>query len=162
MRRGEGEDSGHEEIAAAVRAIVEPVVADLGLSLFDIQFRREAPGWVLRLIIDSEDSVSVDDCAAVSREVGDLLDVQEVIDHPYHLEVSSPGLDRPLRSEADYVRFRGRKAKVRFDLPAGGQQIVIGRIERMAADRLLLITDRGEEIAIPLDQVTKANLEVEF
>src|SRR5919205_4087879 len=101
-----------------VRTVAARVAADYGLEIFDVQFRREAGGMVLRVQIDrpgpaatAEDSVSVDDCANVSRDLSAILDVEDVVPSAYTLEVSSPGLDRPLRHEDDYRRFSGPPAQ---------------------------------------------------
>src|SRR5687767_15564317 len=102
-----------------IRAIAERVAASRGLSVRDIQSRREAVGHVVRVIIDRpgpaatpEESVSIEDCEQVNREIGTILDVEDPLPFAYTLEVSSPGLDRPLRSAADYRRFNGRLAKI--------------------------------------------------
>src|SRR5205823_9818653 len=107
-----------ETVVEKVREIAGRVAADRGLEIFDVQFRREAPGMVLRVQIDrpgpaasAEESVSVEDCARVSRDLSAILDVDDVVPTAYTLEVSSPGLDRPLRREDDYRRFAGRRAR---------------------------------------------------
>ena len=146
----------------AVARLVIPVLEGLGLELFAVQFRRERTGWVLRLIIDKEGTVSIDDCTAVSREMGDLLDVDDPIHHPYHLEVSSPGLDRPLRNEADYLRFAGRKVRIKTAEPIGKQQVFKGTIVGIREGNVLLSTNKEGEVVIPLSLVAKANLEIEF
>ena len=101
-----------EFVIVKVRSFLETFLPTMGLELFDLQFRREGHGWVLRIFIDAEKGISLDDCSAVSRELGTYLDIEDCIGHPYHLEVSSPGLERPLRSIADFLRFQGKKAKV--------------------------------------------------
>src|SRR3982751_3272167 len=107
-----------ETVVEKVREIAGRVAADRGLEIFDIQFRREAPGMVLRIQIDrpgaaaaAEDRVSLGDCARVSRDLSAILDVEDVVPTAYTLEVSSPGLDRPLRRPDDYRRFAGRLPK---------------------------------------------------
>jgi ribosome maturation factor RimP len=142
-------------------SLVEPVVTDLALELVEVQFRREANGWVLRLIIDTEDGVSLDDCTAVSREVGRLLEVEDPIEHTYRLEVSSPGLERPLTKEKDYLRFLHRKAKIKTREPIDNQRIFVGTIENLHNKMLTLQTDRGE-IKLPLDMIAKARLVFEM
>ncbi|MEW6218555.1 MAG: ribosome maturation factor RimP [Thermodesulfobacteriota bacterium] len=154
-------DSGTERILAAVRALALPIVEGLGLELFDLQFRREQPGWVLRLVIDAENGISLDDCTMVSRELSDLLDVEEVIDRPFHLEVSSPGLDRPLRGERDFVRFAGRRAKVVCREPVAGQKALEGVLAGVREGALVLATGQGE-VAIPLDCISRSRLVVEW
>src|SRR6186997_3527185 len=106
-------------VVERVRTVAARVAASYGLEIFDVQFRREASGMVLRVQIDrpgpaatAEDSVSVEDCAHVSRDLSAMLDVEDIVPTAYTLEVSSPGLDRPLRHAADYRRFRGRRAKL--------------------------------------------------
>ena len=125
----------------ALRAAVARIAASYGLELFDVQFRRESIGWVLRIILDrvadrgdGADSVSVDDCRHVSEDLSALLDVEPELlggragEGKYTLEVSSPGLDRPLRGEADYRRFVGRLAKVVTREPIGSQSHFEGRL----------------------------------
>ena len=149
-------------IEEAVNRLVEPILSEMGIALFDLQFRRETVGWVLRIVIDKEDIVSVDDCAAVSREVGALLDINEVIGHPYNLEVSSPGLDRPLRNADDFVRFVGRKAKITTSTPVGKRYVLRGIIKRVDKGSVVLAEDAQTETEISFDLVVKAKLEVEF
>ncbi|MGV1099980.1 ribosome maturation factor RimP [Thiovibrio sp. JS02] len=141
--------------------LIEPVVEDFGLELVELQFRREAPGWVLRLIIDSEVGVSIDDCANVSREVGHLLEVEDLIEQAYTLEVSSPGLDRPLKKEKDFVRCKGKKAKVVVHQTIAGQNAFVGVIEGFQAGNIVLATEQGT-VDIPFTTVKKARLVVEF
>ena len=145
------------------------VAATYGLEIFDVQFRREAPGMVLRIQIDrpgpastAEDSVSVEDCAHVSRDVSAILDVEDVVPTAYTLEVSSPGLDRPLRQADDYRRFRGRRAKVVMRERVDGQGFFRGRLGGMDGTDVLIDADDGRTHRVPLQAITRANLEVEF
>src|SRR4051812_14373080 len=122
-----------ETVVEKVREIAGRVAADRGLEIFDVQFRREAPGMVLRIQIDrpgaaAEDSVSVEDCAHVSRDLSAILDVEDVVPTAYTLEVSSPGLDRPLRRPDDYRRFAGRLAKIVMSERVDGQGFFRGRL----------------------------------
>ena len=126
--RGEGGEramSG-EEIARRVLDSVweqaEPVVEAEGLELVEVEYRREPQGWVLRLFVDGPQGVTVDDCARASRVVGDLLDVSDPIDHPYHLEVSSPGLDRPLRKPEHFRRQVGSVVEIRTSVPPSASE----------------------------------------
>jgi len=150
-----------ETVTKRVEAIALPVLEELGLELVEAQYRREQSGWVLRLIIDKQDGVSLDDCAAVSRELGQLLDIEDFIDQAYNLEVSSPGLDRPLRSMADFQRFTGRKVKIKTTVPIGGEHVFVGRVKATEGETIIL-NDGRRELAIPFSQVAKARLEVEF
>jgi ribosome maturation factor RimP len=150
-----------ETIIKQVGAVARPVLEELGLELLEVQYRREQNGWVLRLIIDRVDGVSLDDCAAASREIGQLLDIEDFIDQAYNLEVSSPGLDRPLKSMDDFKRFTGRKAKIKTTAPIAGEHVFIGRIQQTDGETIIL--DVGpKEVRIPFPEVAKARLEVEF
>jgi ribosome maturation factor RimP len=138
-----------------------PILQEMDLELVDVLYRRERSGWVLRLVIDREDGVSLDDCAAVSREVSHLLDIEDILEQAYNLEVSSPGLDRPLKSVNDFKRFAGRKAKVTTKEPIGGNQVFIGRINKVEDELITMEVDQ-QELSIPFSEVAKARLEVEF
>ncbi len=145
------------------------VAATHGLELFDVQFRREAYGMVLRVQIDrpgpaatAEECVSVQDCSHVSRDLSALLDVEDFIPVAYTLEVSSPGLDRPLRGRADFERFAGRRAKVVMREAVDGQTFFRGRLAGVDADYALIDGEDGRQHRVPLGLVTRANLEVEF
>ncbi|MDG4474886.1 ribosome maturation factor RimP [Thiovibrio frasassiensis] len=141
--------------------LVVPVVEDLGCELVELQFRREGHGWVLRLLIDNENGVGIDDCARISREVAHLLEVEDPIEQAYSLEVSSPGLDRPLKCEKDFLRCKGKKAKVVVREPIEGQNQCIGLIEDVTQESVTLGTDHGI-IEIPFAKMKKARLVVEF
>src|SRR5213596_275296 len=139
---------GDASVVEQVRSVATRVAAGYGLEIFEVQFRREAPGMILRVQIDrpgpaasAEDSVSVEDCARVSRDLSAVLDVEDVIPTAYTLEVSSPGLDRPLRHAADYGRFAGRRAKLVMREAVDGQMFFKGRLGGFEADR-----DRGRDV----------------
>src|SRR5262245_57708281 len=121
------------DIVERVRGLAARVAGTYGLEIFDVEYRRESSGMVLRVQIDrpgpsstAEDSVSVDECARVSRDLSAMLDVDDVVPGAYTLEVSSPGLDRPLRSLDDYRRFAGRRAKVVMREAVDGQRFFKG------------------------------------
>jgi ribosome maturation factor RimP len=156
-------------IVELVRTIAAGVAATLGLEIFDVQFRREAGGMVLRVQVDrpgpaatAEDSVSVEDCAKVSRDLSAILDVEDAVPGAYILEVSSPGLDRPLRKPDDYRRFAGRRAKVVMRAAVDGQGFFKGRLAGVEELDVLIDTDDGRRHRVPLTAITRANLEVEF
>jgi len=158
-----------ETVVDKVREIAGRVAADRGLEIFDIQFRREAPGMVLRIQIDrpgpaasAEDSVSVEDCAHVSRDLSAILDVEDVVPLAYTLEVSSPGLDRPLRRPDDYRRFAGRLAKIVTRERVDGQGFFRGRLGGVDGGDVLIDAEDGKRHRVPIDVITRANLEVEF
>jgi ribosome maturation factor RimP len=156
-------------VVEAVRAIASRIAAGHGLEIFDVQFRREASGMVLRIRIDrpgpaatAEECVSVADCAAISRDLGAVLDVEDVVPAAYTLEVSSPGLDRPLRHAEDYRRFTGRRAKIVLREKVDGQGFLKGRLAGVEDGDLLMDADDGVRHRVPLGVISRANLEVEF
>ncbi len=152
-----------------MRAIGERVATGYGLEIFDVQFRREAPGTVLRVeparpgtAATAEDCVGVHDCARVSRDLSAILDVEDVVPTAYTLEVSSPGLDRPLRRDDDYQRFTGRRAKIVMREHVDGQGFFKGTLGGLDGDAVLIDADDGRRHRVPLTVITRANLEVEF
>ena len=150
-----------EAVIGTIESLVAPILQEMDLELVDVLYRREQGGWVLRLIIDRENGVTLDDCTAVSREVSQLLDIEDIIEQVYNLEVSSPGLDRPLKSIGDFQRFIGRKAKVTTREPIQGNQVFIGRINKVE-DELIILEVGQQELSIPFSEVARARLEVEF
>jgi ribosome maturation factor RimP len=150
-----------EAVIESVRATALPVLEELGLELVEVQYRREQNGWILRLVIDKQEGITLDDCAVVSREISQLLDIEDFIGEAYNLEVTSPGLDRPLKSIAEFERFVGRKAKIKTIEPIDGKRVLIGTINRTFGESIVLEVG-AEEVTIPFSQVTKARLEVEF
>jgi ribosome maturation factor RimP len=158
-----------ETVVERVRAVAGRVAAGRGLEIFDVQFRREAPGMVLRVQIDrpgpaatAEESVSVEDCAHMSRELSAVLDVEDVVPTAYTLEVSSPGLDRPLRRADDYRRFAGRMAKIVMRQRVDGQGFFRGKLGGLDGTDVLIEADDRKTHRVPLEVITRANLEVEF
>src|SRR2546428_10583485 len=158
-----------ETVVEKVRDIAGRVAADRGLEIFDVQFRREAPGMVLRIQIDrpgpaatAEDSVSVEDCAHISRELSAILDVEDVVPAAYTLEVSSPGLDRPLRQPDDFRRFAGRRAKIVMRQKVDGQGYFKGKLGGVGGADVLIESENGKMHRVPFELITRANLEVEF
>jgi ribosome maturation factor RimP len=145
--------------------LTEPYVRDAGFDLIEVTFGRETSGWVLRLFIDAPAggsvTVSHDDCARVSRDVSAALDVADSIPHAYQLEVSSPGLDRPLRREGDFARFAGQNARIKMSddggSVVGGRRNFSGKI-RGAKDGHVEIECDGRSYQLPIDGIAKANL----
>jgi len=168
--RGQGKSSMvATDVVSQVRAIADRVAGSYGLEIFDVQFRREGSGMVLRVQIDrpgpaatAEESVSVADCAHVSRDLSAILDVDDVVPTAYTLEVSSPGLDRPLRRADDYRRFAGRRAKLVVREPVDGQTYFKGRLGGVEDSHVLIEGEDRRTHRVPLSVIARANLEVEF
>jgi len=144
-----------------VTDLVEPILDEMGFELVDVEYLSHYGKWVLRLYIDKEAGVTIDDCVRVSREIGDLIDVKEAVTHEYTLEVSSPGIDRPLRKEKDFVRSVGKKVKVRLIAPMDGRRSFTGYLKDFKNGTLYLEMD-GVPVALPWAEVDKANLVYEF
>jgi len=152
-----------------LRAIAERVAASRGLEIWDIQSRREGVGHVVRVFIDRpgpaatpEESVSIEDCEQVNREISTILDVEDPLPFSYTLEVSSPGLDRPLRDAGEYRRFAGRWAKVVVSEAVDNQKAFEGRLRGVEEDVILLEAPNGRIHRLPLRLITRGRLEVEF
>jgi ribosome maturation factor RimP len=160
------------DITSQVEAIASRVAASYGLEIFEVQFRREASGMVLRIRIDrpgsratAEDSVTVDECARVSRDLSAIFDVDDVVPTAYTLEISSPGLDRPLRRAEDYTRFAGRRAKLVMREKVDGQGYFKGQLGGLEDGPVRVVLIEGEDgrtHRVPLDVIARANLEVDF
>ena len=152
-----------------IRAIAERVAASRGLEIWDLQSRREVVGHVIRVFIDRpgpaaspEESVSIEDCEQVNREMSTILDVEDPLPFAYTLEVSSPGLDRPLRDPGDYRRFAGRLAKIVVKEAVDNQKAFEGRLRGVEQDDVLLEAPNGRMHRLPLRLITRGRLEVEF
>ena len=145
-----------------VGAVVGPLAQAEGLELVAVEYQRESGGWILRVYLDKAGGITVDDCHRVSQQLGDLLDVEDLIDHAYTLEVSSPGLDRPLVTEADFARFAGRPVRIQTEAPVEGQRRFKGRLLGIAAGAVRLELEGGRQVAIPHGAIEKARLVVEW
>jgi ribosome maturation factor RimP len=152
-----------------VRELATRVASSYGLEIFDVELKREGSQQVLRVIVDRpgpsatpEESVSIDDCARVAEELGTLLDVEDVMPGGYTFEVSSPGLDRPLRSADDYRRFAGRWAKIVTSEPVQRQTAFSGRVKGIDGDDVLFESEGRKLVKLPLRLISRARLEVEF
>ncbi len=147
-----------QEVIEKLRPVVVDILKNLGLDLFDLSFKRQHGNWVLRVVIDDPSGyVSIRQCEKVSDELGRYLDLNDLIGFSYVLEVSSPGLDRPMRGVQDYKRFVKRLAK--FWLKDG--RFVMGHIEYADETKVVIKTESGTVDFSP-EQVSKSKLEVEF
>lgn len=153
-----------------VREAATRVAASYGLDIFEVELLRERGQQVLRVVLDrpgpnrtAEESVSLEDCARVSEELSAILDVEDVVPADrYTLEVSSPGLDRPLRDADDYRRFAGRRAKIVLSEPVARQTAFVGRVLGIEGDDVLFESEGGKQVYLPLRLITRARLDVEF
>ncbi len=159
---------GH--VVEKIEQLLLPVVEDLGLELVDIEYQREDRGWVLRIYLDKQGGINLDDCAQASREFSTLLDVENIVDTVYNLEVSSPGLERPLKKIADFERFAGEPAKIKAcracDPDGRGQdrKVFAGVLQGVRDGKIVLLQSdkKGGEVIFDLKDIDKANLVFEF
>ena len=149
------------QVQRQVEEIAESLVVTEGMELVDLEYRREGPRWILRLFIDKEGGVTVDDCARVSRELGDLLDVKDVIPQAYVLEVSSPGLNRRLRKKEDFLRFAGHKVKLWLVSPRDGRRKIVGDLIGVEREEVIVAAPEGR-CSVALTDIARANLIYEF
>ena len=155
------------DVVGRIMELAKPLTASLGLELVEVEYRQEGRQMALRLYIDREGGVTLDDCAAVSRELAEILDVEDFIHGHYNLEVSSPGINRPLKKATDYERFTGRLVKIRTFEPladdAGNKRkTFVGLLFGLESGVVRLKLTEGQTAGIPLEKVAKANLEFEF
>src|SRR4030043_1798460 len=144
------------EIVDRVRAMAESILLDERMELVDIEYRRESKGWVLRLTLDKEGGVTLDDCTRISQEVGRSLDVDDFIQAPYTLEVSSPGLTRPLKTEKDFMKYLHRLVKVKTVDPIQNRRRFKGKPPGVSENRIETEGD-GKIFQIPLSNVATAH-----
>lgn len=150
--------------------LILPVLEDRQFELVDLDYQRDGRDWFVRIFIDKPGGITLDDCAEISREVDDLIEVEELIDHAFRLEVSSPGLDRPLKKPADYQRFVGQAVKIKTYEQLDPDDR--GHLRKTFAGVLLGIDDdtvsieqqdrKGGVVMLHLAQVAKANLDPQF
>lgn len=149
-------------VAEKAREVVVAPIEGAGYELVDVQWKHEPVGWVLRVLVDGPGGITHADCERVSRELSAVLDVHDIVAHAYHLEVSSPGLDRPLVTAAHFRRFAGKRAKVRLKQGIDGRRNFTGTIVSVDDDgaRLTLEVD-GHQHLLPLADLDRAHLEID-
>lgn len=147
-----------EFIVTKVQEFTESLLPSMGLELVEVQFRQENQGWVLRVFIDGPKGISLDQCTKVSRELSDFLDVEDLIAQAYTLEVSSPGLERPLRTAADFKRFSGKKARIKLRDVVAEQKVFVGLIGRSDDEGVELLLEDGTSKHFLMEQIRKARL----
>lgn len=146
-----------DPIRETLTRLVEPVITAMGYELVGVEYHPGRSEGLMRVYIDAAQGVSVDDCARVSHQVSGLLDVEDPIPGNYRLEISSPGLDRPLMRPTDFERFAGAEAKLRLNGLWEGRRKLRGLLRGLDGDRVLL-EENGEVLAVPLERIDKANL----
>jgi ribosome maturation factor RimP len=149
------------DLQEQIERLLDPILGSLGLTLWHMEFMKQGPQWLLRIYIDRETGgVTLGDCEAVSRDLGTVLDIEEIVPHAYTLEVSSPGLDRSLTKPEHYGKCRGSLVKIKTYKPINGAKVFKGILSGLEGMVVVLEQDGGETLRIPLDNVSKASLEV--
>ena len=151
-------DEWTEKVVAQVEALAEPLLRSEGIRLIDVEYRREPRGWILRVIMDKDGGVTLEDCADISDQLGDILDVKVDFRWPYHMEVSSPGLDRLLTKPKHFNQFRGRQVVIRTQRPVEGKTDLKGVLSGFS-DGVVMLAAGNQTLGIPLENVVKARLD---
>jgi ribosome maturation factor RimP len=156
----------------ALLRIVAPILFVHGAELVDLEFKTERQGWVLRILIEKaganaqrlstkDAAIDLELCARIARDLSPALDVEDPIPHAYHLEVGSPGIERPLHEERDYIRFAGQKAKLKLSEPLIGQSVIVGVIDSVNQGQVTVRT-LERAVTIPLSIIERARLVFDF
>lgn len=157
-------ESQKQTVEAKVRTVAEPILEAEGVELVDLEYVREKEGWVLRLFIDKQGGVGIEDCTAASHAVETAIDVEDFIPNEYSLEVSSPGLNRPLRKPEHFQKAMGKKVKVKTYGPIGDppRKNFTGVLSGADGTGVTVEVEGAGAFQIPLKEIAKANLEYEF
>ncbi len=152
--------------------VLEPIVRALGAEVVDVELKTEHSGWILRVSVEKlgsaekksstkDAAVDLEICANIARELSPALDVVDLVKHRYHLEVGSPGIERSLRTRADFDRFAGEKAKLKLKVAQRGQKVLVGALGALQGDRVTVDAD-GHAYEIPLSDIEWAHLVFDF
>jgi len=148
-----------------IKDLIEPLIEAEGMELILVECHRMKTRSLVRLYLDKEGGITVDDCAAISNQVGDVLDVYDLPPGPYTLEVSSPGLNRPLSRDKDFLKFRGSEVSLRLEMKIEGARNFRGRLVDLVEEegkKVVYIEVQGKMMRIPRELIKKAHLEYEF
>jgi len=154
--------SGAKRVINEVSALAQGLLNEYGMEVVDVEFRFEGGRWTLRIFIDKEGGVTVDDCASVNRELGDLIEAKNIIDYHYVLEISSPGLNRPLKKESDFIRSIGKMVTLRMSRPINERKNFTGRLTNVREGIISLLVDEDNLVELPLEEIDRARLKYEF
>jgi ribosome maturation factor RimP len=146
-----------KELKEKLKGILSPLIQDNKVELIDLEIKGTGPYSILRIYVDRPGGITLDECARLSSKLSDFLDVEDLIPHRYTLEVSSPGLDRPLTSEKDFSRKIGEKVKIFLKEPMGKKNELEGQIKDLKEDKLFL-DEEGEEKIVPFDKILKGKI----
>ena len=151
-----------KSIEAAIEELVSPIVDDKGFEIVDIEYVKEAGEYYLRVFLDKDGGISLNDCEAVSRELSEILDVKDPIKDNYFLEVSSPGLDRPLKKDKDFVRYQGRDVEIKLYKPLNGSKQFEGELVGLNEDKNIVVIIDDNEVEFNKKDVALVRLAIKF
>jgi ribosome maturation factor RimP len=146
-----------KNLIEAIRELTEPIISSEGLELIDLEYQMEPRGWVLRFYVDTEGGVTINHCSRLSQQIGDVLEVKDIIPHGYVLEVSSPGLNRILKREKDFSGSIGKTIKVKTYEPIEQRKNFQGTLLGCAYEKVTLKID-NQDVVIPLSLISKAHI----
>ena len=152
---------GKTSIYQLVSKLIVPTITEHNAELVDVEYIKAGKIWTLRVFIDKKQGVTVLDCQKLSREIEDLIEVHELISDPYTLEVSSPGLDRPLKKEADFLRNKDKQIQLKTYAPIEGRKHFSG-IVLDVKNRILLLKDNDDCLELELANIAQAKLVIKF
>lgn len=150
-----------KNIVQVVSALAMPVVEGFNYELVDVEFIKEGANWYLRIYIDKPGGIGIDDCQAVSEKMSDILDREDPIEQSYYLEVSSPGLERPLKTERDFIKYKGELVEVKVFQPIDGKKVFEGHLIGLIDDRIV-IEQTGTNVAFEKDKVAIVKRAIKF
>jgi len=150
-----------QTLIESIRELIEPIIIAEGMELIDIEYLRESRGWILRFYIDKEGGVTINNCSYLSQQIGDLIEVKEFIPHSFILEVSSPGLNRPLKKEKDFINHIGENIKVKTIKPINQKKNFQGKLLGYKEGKVMIESD-NQKIYIPFSLISKANIQYQF
>jgi ribosome maturation factor RimP len=150
-----------DDLKEKIRQLAEPVVAAEGMELIHVECLKMQMRWIVRLFLDKENGVTLDDCTAISNQLGDIIDIHELINGRYTLEVSSPGLDRPISRDQDFLKYRGSKVNIKTSLKVEGVKNFHGHLVDLMEEngqKVVIVEVSGKNYRIPRAEIVKANL----
>jgi ribosome maturation factor RimP len=149
-------------VIGQIREILDPILKEYDLELVEVTFRMEDGRWVLRITIDHEDGIKVHHCTRVSRELSVHMDVEDFIEVKYYLEVSSPGLDRPLKDEKDYEKYAGKLVAIKAHRSIAGRKKIRGTLEGIEDGIVTVLLEEGDRLEVPFEEIISARLDFKF
>lgn len=150
------------DVDSQIWTIAQEVVSGLGFELVDIELTGSRSQQVIRVYIEKPGGILLSDCVAVSRELGELFDDKNVIENSYRLEVSSPGIERPLRKVQDFERYVGHRVRIRLKSKQEGKRRIVGKIVEVDHNMIRIISTNGQKVSFSLADIAKTNLDVDW